>query len=192
MFPPLSCSSRRRAVLGALAIGAAVGLGACASADLRRVTLSEAQLQQLLERQFPREQRVMEVFDLRIARPTLRLLPERSRIATEVEVTAGERLTGRTLRGSMALDYALRYEPSDASLRLTQVRVQDLKLDVGGTPLQAQAARMGGLLAERALDDFVIYRVDEVRRDRLRLAGVAGADIVITARGVELRFTEAR
>jgi hypothetical protein len=175
-----------------LAIGAAVGLGACASADLRRVTLSEAQLQQLLERQFPREQRVMEVFDLRIARPTLRLLPERSRIATEVEVTAGERLTGRTLRGSMALDYALRYEPSDASLRLTQVRVQDLKLDVGGTPLQAQAARMGGLLAERALDDFVIYRVDEVRRDRLRLAGVAGADIVITARGVELRFTEAR
>jgi hypothetical protein len=192
MFRPLSCSSRRRAVFGALAIGSAVALGGCASLGPRHVTLSEADLQRLLERQFPREQRVMEVFDLRIARPTLRLLPERSRIATEVEVTAGERLTGRTLRGSLALDYGLRYEPSDASLRLTQVRVQDLKLDGGGTALQGQAARMGGMLAERALDDFVVYRVDEVRRDQLRRAGVAGADIVITARGVELRFTEAR
>jgi|APDOM4702015118_1054815.scaffolds.fasta_scaffold43358_2 hypothetical protein len=192
MFRPLSCSSRRRAVFGALAIGSAVALGGCASLGPRHVTLSEADLQRLLERQFPREQRVMEVFDLRIARPTLRLLPERSRIATEVEVTAGERLTGRTLRGSVALDYGLRYEPSDASLRLTQVRVQDLKLDVGGTALQGQAARMGGMLAERALDDIVIYRVDEARRDQLRRAGVAGADIVITARGVELRFTEAR
>jgi hypothetical protein len=51
---------------------------------------------------------------------------------------------------------------------------------------------MGGMLAERALDDIVIYRVDEARRDQLRRAGVAGADIVITARGVELRVIEAR
>jgi len=187
VFPP------RRAVFVRVAtLCAALVLGACAALGPNDVTLSQADLQRLIERQFPRDRRLLEVLDVSLARPVIRLVPERERIATELELSAVERLTGRTVRGSLALDHALRYEPSDASIRLAHVRVQDFKLDVGGTTLSGQTARLGALLTERLLDDLAIYRVREDQRDALRRAGIDKADIVVTSRGVELRFAQPR
>jgi hypothetical protein len=162
----------------------------CAGLGSQNMTLSQADLQRLLDRQFPREQRLFELLDVKMTRPLVQLVPERNRIVTAMDLSAFERLSGRTVRGSFALEHGLRYEPSDATLRLAHVRVNDLKLDVGGTALQGQAARIGALLAERALDDVVIHRVADDKREALRRAGVQGAEIVVTARGVELRFTE--
>lgn len=175
----------RRAVLAVLAVA---GLGACASLDPRRVTLSQAELQSLVERRFPRQQRVMELFDVSLANPVVRLVPERNRMATSMDVQASERLSGRALRGSLALDHSLRFEPSDASVRLANVKVEDVKLELAGTPLSGQAARLGALLAERALDDFVIYRLDDERRQTMARLGVSHADVAVTARGIEVRF----
>jgi hypothetical protein len=169
----------------------ALGLAGCAGlGGLRNVMLSQEQLQLQIDRQFPRQQRLLEVIDVNIARPALRLLPERNRIETDLDLSATERLSGRTVRGSLALDYALRFEPSDASVRLAQVRVQDAKLDLGSGPLSPSSARIGALLAERLLDDFVLYRPDAERLQLIQRLGVTAADIVVTSRGVEIRFAE--
>ena len=161
----------------------------CASlSGPRNVTLTQADLQSLIERQFPHQRRVLEVIEINVARPTLRLLPERNRIATDLDLVASERLSGRSVRGILALDYALRYEPSDASVRLTQVRVQDAKLELGGGPLSPSSARVGALLAERLLDDFVLYRADAERLKLIQRANITAAEIAVTARGVEIRF----
>jgi hypothetical protein len=173
-------------------IAALAGLAACASLDARNVTLSQAELQALLERQFPRRQRLLELLDVSLTKPTLRLVPERNRIATALDLEATERLSGRALRGSLAIEHALRYEPSDATVRLSNVRVEDIKLELAGTPLSGQAARLGAMLAERALDDFAIYRVSNGKRELLSRAGVNNADVAVTSRGVELRFGPTR
>jgi len=184
--------SRRGALVAGSATLLGLALAGCASLGPRNLTLSQADLQALIERQFPRERRVLEVVDLSLARPMVRLLPERNRIATELELSAIERLSGRTLGGRLALDHGLRYEPSDATVRLAQVKVSELTLDVGGTPLSAQVARLSGALAERVLDDFVIYRLNDERREALKRAGLERADFVVTGRGIELRFVEGR
>ncbi|MDP1692904.1 MAG: hypothetical protein Q8L49_13305 [Burkholderiaceae bacterium] len=168
-------------------------LAGCAGfGGLRNVTLSQADLQSLIERQFPHQRRVLELIDINVARPTLRLVPERNRIATDLDLVASERLTGRTLRGSLALDYALRYEPSDASVRLAQVHVQDARIDLGSGPLSPSSARVGALLAERLLDDFVLYRADAQRLQLIQRLGITAAEIAVTSRGVEVRFAEPR
>ena len=168
-------------------------LSACAGLGVpREVTLSQGDLQRLVERQFPRERRLLEVLDVSLARPVIRLAPERNRIVTELDLSAVERLSGSTVRGSLALDHALRYEPSDASIRLANVKVQDFRLDVAGTALSGQGARLGALLTERLLDDFVVYRIKDDQREALRRAGIDKADIAVTSRGVELRFAEPR
>jgi hypothetical protein len=179
--------ARRRALQVALA-AAASGLAGCAVLDATSVTLSESDLQRLLEREFPRQQRVMELLDVSLSKPSLRLVPERNRIATALDLSASERLSGRMLRGGLAIEHSLRYEPSDATLRLAHVKVDSLRLDLAGTPLSGQVARLGGLVVERLLDDFVIYRLSDERRERLARAGVSNADVVITARGIEVRF----
>ena len=177
-----------------LALGTCAGLLGCAGlGGPRNVNLSQAELQRLIERQFPYQRRVLEVIDINVARPTLRLMPERNRIATDLDLAASERLSGRSARGSLTLDYALRYEPSDASVRLTQVRVQDFKLDMGSAgALSVQNARVGALLAERLLDDFALYRADPERLRRIQALGISAAEVVVTPRGLELRFPEPR
>ena len=185
----------RRSSFAALAASfiVAAGLGACAGlGGPRNVTLSQADMQAAIDRQFPHQRRLLEVIEINVARPTLRLLPERNRIATDLDLAASERLTGRSVRGSLSLDYALRYEPSDASVRLTQVRVQDAKLELGSGPLSPSGARIGALLAERLLDDFVLYRADAERLKTIQRMGIAAADISVTARGLEIHFTEPR
>jgi citrate lyase gamma subunit len=167
-------------------------LAACASIDPRRVMLSAAEVQTLVERQFPRQQRVMELLDVTLVNPVVKLVPERNRLATTMDLLASERLSGRSLRGSLSIDHSLRFESSDASVRLANVKVEDLKLELAGSPLTGQAARLGALLAERALNDFVIYRVSEERRQTMARVGVNNADIAVTSRGIELRFIEAR
>jgi hypothetical protein len=177
---------------GTAALLIAALLAGCASLTPRDITLSRADLQTLVERQFPREQRVMEVVDVSLARPELRLVPERNRIATALDLSAAERITGRSLRGHLAIEHSLRFESSDATVRLAQVKVNELKLDAGGGPLAGQSARLGALLVERLLDDFVIYRVADDKREALRRAGVQAATVEVTSRGVELRFSEAK
>lgn len=163
-------------------------LAACASLDPRHVTLSAGEVQTLVERQFPRQQRVMELLDVNLTNPVVKLVPERNRLATTMDLMASERLSGRALRGSFAIDHSLRFEPSDATVRLANVKVDDMKLELAGTPLSGQAARLGAMLAERMLDDFVIYRVSDERRQAMARAGVNNADVAVTARGIELRF----
>lgn len=179
---------QRRHVLFTLA---AAGLAGCAGVGgPRDVVLSQADLQARIERHFPHQRRVLELIDVTVARPNVRLLPERNRIATDLDLIATERLSGRTVRGSLVLDYALRYEPADASVRLTQVQVQQARLDLGSGPLSPSNARIAALLAERVLDDFAVYRADPERLKLLQRAGITAAQIVVTARGVELRFAE--
>ena len=169
----------------------ALCLGGCAGLGLPRVvTLTQQQLQAVIERQFPRQQRVLEVIDIDVARPALRLLPERNRIATDLDLSATERLGGRTVRGSLTLDYALRYEASDASIRLAQVHVGAAMLDFGNGPMAPSAARVAGLLAEHLLDDLALYHADPERLRLLQRAGITAAQIAITAGGIELRFAE--
>lgn len=183
---------RRRLLLTGAVLACALLWAGCAALGPRNISLSQGELQTLLERQFPRQQRVLELIDVSITRPTLRLLPERNRLATDLELSALERLSGRSARGNLSLDYGLRFEPSDASVRLTQVRVQDFRLELGGSANALPMNRIGALLAERLLDDLAIYRLSPERAQRLRNAGVQNAEINVTALGIEIKLADPR
>ena len=175
-----------------LALVLALGLGACAGLGPRTVRVSQAELEGRLAQQFPRQQRVMELVDVTFATPRLRLLPERNRVATELDFTAADRLSGRPWRGAIALDYALRFEPADASVRLAQVRVDRVSLEGGGGALPVVGQRLGALLAERLLDDQIVWRAQPEQLARLQRAGGATGVVNVTAAGLEVTLTPAR
>jgi len=171
-------------------------LAACAGfGGPNTVTLSEGDLQRLVERHFPVERRYLDVLDVTIGAPRMRLLPERNRLATVLEVGTRDRLFGGSWHGRLALDSALRYEPQDQTVRLLQVRVDDFTVDNAGpgVPREArtQAERLGGLLAERVLEDMVVYRLPPERAERLQRMGLAPGAVTVTARGVEITMAKA-
>ena len=91
---------RRRFALAGLSMLAL--LGACATGP-RTVSVSASELQAWIARRFPVERRVLEVFELRLSAPTVRLLPQDNRLVTELNLLATDRLSGRSQQGLQVL-----------------------------------------------------------------------------------------
>jgi hypothetical protein len=183
--------------LGAATLFAALGLAGCAQIakeQLRSITLSQGELQGLLDKQFPQNRRLFELFDVRLIQPKVRLLPgagaDPGRIGTELTLDASERITGKRATGALSLDYGLRFEPSDGTVRLTNVRVNEAKINLDDRTLSSQTSRMGGLLAERLLDDFAVYRFPADRLEAIKKVGFNTANIAVTGDGVQMKFKE--
>ena len=195
--------ARRRLTLASLGAALTGALAGCAGLGGPQViTLGQADLDRLLARKFPMTRRVLELLDVTLSAPRLQLLPERNRIAVALALSSQERLSGRAGQARLDFDSALRYEPGDATLRLTQVRVQQLSLDGGSPPgpaatapaapnMPGRLARLGQSLVETALEDLTLYSVPAERLADLRRLGLAPGAVTVTARGVEITLAKA-
>lgn len=184
MFQP-----RRRHLLLTLAVGAAALPSACALFDgPDHVTLSLVELQTLVQRAFPVERRLLEVFDASVGAPLLSLLPERNRLGAELEVNLRDRILGGRWQGTLIFDGSLRWNAADQTLRLADVRVQDLRFVTAGALPRSAAERLGAVLAEWMLDNLVLYRLTPERAARLDRLGRTPAGVAVTRRGVEITF----
>jgi hypothetical protein len=164
-----------------------LGLAACAELGLPyTVNLSEAQLTDALAHRFPATQRVAEVFDVTVSSPRVWLIPERNHLGATFNLAAADRLFGKSLQGHMGLESGLRFEPSDLSLRLADVRVDQFAFDSGSSALPIAGQRLGSLLAERLLENVAVYRPKPDQADLMRRFGVDKAAIAVGATGVQL------
>ncbi len=180
----------RRAFVGALPT---LWLAGCAVLDgPQSFTVTAQELEALLEKRFPLDRRMLEVLDVTVSTPRLRLLPDRNRLATELEVSTRDRLFGTSWRGRLALDAALRWEAADSTLRLQGVRVHEFSFDgAEAFARRDQAERLAALLAERVLEDFTVYRPSPERLARLQRFGVTPGGVSVTRSGVQITFAPA-
>ena len=188
----------RRNLMTAMSAAAVAGLAGCAGLGAPTViTLSESELRLLLAGVFPIQRRVLELLDLELTAPMLRLLPAQNRLALTLNMSSRERLSGKVGSGHLGFDSTLRYDARDASVRLTQVRIERLSFEAGAAAATNPAAqpgnvaRIGQALAERALEDLVIYRVPAERQATLRQLGLQPGAVTVTARGLEITLARA-
>jgi len=182
-------STCRRAALAACLGLAATGLAGCAALlGPRTVEIPEARLQQLLARQFPFRGRVLELFDINVASPRLSLLPQANRIATDFELTIGDRLLRTPYQGTLALSYGLRYESSDQTVRLADLRIERAELrEAGALPgVTRQLDRIGGAVIEKLLGDPVVYTLSAKDLEVVQGRGYQPSDIRVTPRGLTI------
>lgn len=196
MDGPVGQRYRRRALLGAVTKAGALCAGVLAVLGLlsgcagligtHDVDISESQLTLLMARQFPMQRKVMEVIDLDISNPVLTLIPQSNRVGTELDVSAVDRLFGSSATGHVKLDYGLRFQPSDHTIRMTQVRVRDLTLSSGSSNLRGAAQRIGGLVAENALENLVVYRMRPSQADEMDRLDLVASPITVTPQGLHM------
>ena len=188
----LASPGRRRwaAAAAALAVAAGAGLAGCAGLGISHtVTFSESELALLLARQFPMERKVLEVIDLQVTNPQIHLLPESNRLGTDVDFSAVDRLFGSRAQGHVKLDYALRFEPSDHTIRMSQVHVRDLTLDTGSSTLHGGAQRLGTLVAENVLENLTLYKMKPSQADEMDRLNLQASPITVTAQGISLTLS---
>ena len=152
------------------------------------MTLHADEIQALLQKSFPRERRLLDAVDVSIAAPRTRLLPDSNRIGAVLDVQARERIFGGSWSGRLDFDAALRWDAAEQSVRLTQVRVQDLVLNSAGNATRSSTERLGAAVAERMLEDLSLYRLKPERAAQLQQKGYAPSAVTVTSRGVEITF----
>ena len=162
--------TRRRFGMSALALAGGALLASCASiAGPRRVELSQARLQSGLERRFPLNKRILELFDLDLARPQLTIQPETDRVVLALDVSLASPLMRKSWNGSMALSGHLDLDPSRNAVFLTNTHVD--RFDIAGIDggRSRELERAADLLMSQLVHDVPVY---SFRPDDLRYAGV--------------------
>jgi hypothetical protein len=168
--------------LGISSFIAAVLLSGCAGLMSHTVEVPLEKLQASLAKQFPFNSDFARLMDLTISSPKLRTLPEENRIATEVEVSLAPRFTSGKISGTLWMDSALRFEPSDSTVRLVKPRLT--KLDVAGAK-DINLKKIAEFIVESAMNDAVIYQVKEADLKRYGTNWVP-SDFKVTRAGISV------
>ena len=179
---------RRRSLLHAAGAGAVLIAG-CATLP-RSVELPREQIEAALARRFPRETRIAELLVLRVGAPRLTLLPESNRVRLAFHLDVMERIMRRAAQGELALSFSLRFEPTDATLRAADVRVEAIELQ--GIPEQWRGVLQsaGALAAEQFLEGAVLHAFTS--EQLARAGGLRPGDIRVTPRGVRVELVPPR
>ncbi|MBK5204037.1 MAG: DUF1439 domain-containing protein [Polaromonas sp.] len=181
----------KRRLLLTVASGLALGGAAWASPDAHGrpgYKVSAEQLQLAVARRFPLRYPLGGLLDLNVQAPRLRLLPALNRLGTEMVVQANGPALGRSYTGTFDLDFALRYEASDRSIRAHQLRVNSLRFaGLPPGPSELLNAYVPAL-AEQTLREVVLH---QLRPQDLALPdglGLQPDSITVTPQGLVIGF----
>ena len=164
-----------------------VMVAGCASVlGPRTVLISEADVARQIAKQYPLERKLLGELTVRVEAPRVKLLSETNRIATELDFSGSLDRSGKGSRGTLALDYALRYDEVAQAVRMTQVRVAKVQIDSLGDRPKAVVEKFGALLAEQLLNDIAIYRFKPEDLKTAEGKGYKPGAVTVTSRGVEI------
>lgn len=160
-------STRRRLLtLGAVVVGAGL-LASCSSLiGPRQVEIPLHKLQAGLDRRFPINERLLEVFDIQLTKPQLALQPDQDRVALSVDASVAPPFA-RAWTGSVAFSGRLYVDPGRSAVMMAEPRVERLQL--GNPEAERRLTGVANGLIDTVARDMPVYSFDQ---GDLRYAGV--------------------
>ncbi|MGJ9419320.1 DUF1439 domain-containing protein [Massilia sp. CMS3.1] len=180
----------RRVFIIASSLVAAAALSSCASIlGPREVDLPLSKLQAGLDRRFPVDNRLLELFDVRLSRPQLAVLPG-DRVALTVDANVAQSFLRNPLSGSLAFSGRLYVDPARTGIYLAEPRLERFTISGLDQSVSRQLSRAANGLLDKAILDIPVY---SFRMDELRYAGVqyVPTRIATTATGLRVSLEPA-
>lgn len=149
----------------------AAGASSSAVAGERSIRIPQAQLQSAVAAQFPLARSWQGMVVIQLQKPAVQLHADSNSLRAALEVWLTEKLMGTEYPGRMGLDFGLYYRDEDASIRMHNVRVEQLQMQ--GVPSQYQQLfqTYAPRLAEQVLNGLVVYELPASQRMLLQGLG---------------------
>lgn len=125
---------------------------------------------------------------LELLHPRLSLLPASNRIATELDLKLAAPALGVESNGVLGVDFGLRYDATDRTIRMTQPKLRSVRLDAVPPQYQSWLDRNAPRLIQLLLDDYVLHQVGERELAMAAAFGYEPAGIKVTAQGLKVRL----
>ena len=162
-------SIHRRRTFARIVTGVALAslLASCSSLiGPRQVELPLHKLQAGLDKRFPINERLLELFDVQLTRPRLALQPDQDRVALAVDASVAPPFA-RAWTGNIAFSGRLYVDPGRAAVMMAEPRVDQLRL--GNPEAERHLTRVANGLIDTVARDMPVYTFDQ---KELRYAGV--------------------
>jgi hypothetical protein len=167
--------------------GAALLVGRVAQAQ-PSYTVPLAQLQEMVAQKFPRNMPVQGLLDLTVQAPRLRLLPEVNRLGAAMAVDAAGPALRRSHAGMFDVEFALRYEASDRTLRAHQLKLGRLEFPTLRPAVTEILNAYGPMLAEQSLREVTLHQLRPQDMAVFDGLGLQPGPITVTAKGLTVAF----
>ena len=171
-----------------LVIGGAASLALFSAHSQPSYTVTTAQLQEAVAKRFPVRKRANGILDITVQAPQLRMMTEQNRLGAVMAVEAGGPALRRAYPGTFDLDFALRYEPSDMTIRAHELRVNALQFEGVPPEISMLLSSYGPQLAEQALQGAVLHTLKPQDLALPDSMGVQPSTITVTAKGLVIGF----
>lgn len=159
-------------------------LASCASVlGPRDIDLPLHRLQASLDRRFPLNERLLELFQVELTRPELVLQHDSGRIGLVTDAAVSSPFARRPWRGNLALSGRLYLDPARNAVLMAEPRVDRFVVEGIDEARQRQLGKVANVLMEKLVADVPLYHF---RPEDLRYGGVlfVPTRIATTARGL--------
>jgi len=156
-------------IAGALALAGGV-FAACSSlVGPRQVELPLTKLQAGIDRRFPMNNRVLELFDIALTRPQLSLQPDSDRVALTMDASVTPPFVRQSWSGTLSLSGRLYVDPGRNAVLMAEPRVDRFVIDGIDPSAQRQLTKVANTLMDKVVADMTVYNF---RPEDLKYAGV--------------------
>ena len=148
--------------------------------------VSLAQLQQAVAPRFPRRYPVSGLLNVDLMAPKLACLPQENRLRAELPLEVAGPALNRRHEGSFDVDFGLRYEASDRTVRAHQLRLHRLRFPTLRPNVVELLEMYIPALVDQSLQEVVLH---ELRPQDLRMLDVMGmqpGNITVTETGLRI------
>jgi len=192
---PAQPLQRRRCLVWAaagLVAGAGLATRAAHAADTplpagaRSISISQAQLQQAVAAKFPLARSWQGMVVIQLQKPKVELLAQSNSLRAAFDIWVTEKLMGNEYPGQMTLDFGLAFHDADASIRLHNVRVQQLQMQGVPAAYQGMFQTYAPRLAEQVLQGLLVYELPASQRMLLQGLGYTVERMEVQEQGLRI------
>ena len=176
----------RRRLLLAAAAASTLWFSACSQAIPTKLSVTQAQLEQGLQAQFPKRFPVAGLLQFDMQQPQLQMLPASNQLQTAVQVQLSGPALKQSYQGTMEVRFGLRYQASDRTVRAHRVEVLGLQLQGAAPAVADMVAAYGTRLASQALEDFPLYTAQPEELELADSLGLQPGAITVTEQGLDV------
>ncbi|CAB3683821.1 MULTISPECIES: DUF1439 domain-containing protein [Paraburkholderia] len=189
--------TRRRFLLAALtgctALGITVSLAACATSTFPFIpshyTFSQQQVQDAVQRKFPYQRTVSQVFDVALTNPVVGFLPDANRVSVKLDARLASPFMPQPVDGVFTLSSELAYDAASKSVVLKSPSVDNVSVSGQAQAYTQQINAAAAVLATQLLTNYPIYTF---KPEQLQFAGVnyEPGTITILTNGIRVQIVE--
>nr|WP_255576047.1 DUF1439 domain-containing protein [Comamonas sp. Y33R10-2] len=180
----------RRAWLMA-AMGLSMVAAGCSGKSVpSSVSVSQQKLQEMLAKRFPKQYPVAGLLHLDLKLPQLNMRPESNMLNAVIPVELSGKVLKQSFSGVLDVNFALRYEAADRTLRAYQIKVNQLSMDGLSPALSDMLGTYISSLAEQALGQVELYQLQEQDLALVDTLGMEPGAITVTAQGLTVALVK--